>query len=235
MAKQKTTRKKPGPKPKARSAKSTTAKSKTAVKRKTVAKATAKKKTAAPKPRKTTIKKTAKKPLRKSVAKKAAPKARAQRAPKPAPKQTQSTPRNASPSNPTPPFNPMETMMKQAPFNYEQMAQEAANSSRENMEALAKSGSIFAKGMEDIMRASMSLAQNTAEKQAEFMKQAMATKSLNDFTQMQSMLAKQGYEDFVSNTTKISEMSVQTLTSAVEPLNTQINKAVQKASETMAA
>ena len=198
--------------------------------------------------KKTTKKKTVakKKPARK-VAKKATPvKAKKKAAPKrktaakrPAAKKTsvkKPAVAKARSWKPTTNINkPTEDMMAQGKAQYDQFAQEAANQGREGFEAFTKSMNIWAKGSEEIMRASMALAQNAAEKQAEFIKQAMASKSINDLADLQNKQAQKNYDELVAEATKISELSVKTLTECAEPLNAQINKAVQKASEAMAA
>lgn len=125
----------------------------------------------------------------------------------------------------------MEKIMNKSKTQMDQFANDAANSSRELSEAALKSASIFAKGMEEIMRTCMGLAQNAAEKHADFLKQAMGTKSLNELTEIQNKTAQKNYDEFVANATRLSELSVRTLTESAEPLNNQINKAVQKASQ----
>ena len=98
-----------------------------------------------------------------------------------------------------------------------------------------KSTSIFAKGCEELFRASIAMAQTTAEKNAEFMKQAMTTRSINDFSTMQNTASQKGYEEMMAEATKLSELSMKVMTDAAEPINEQMNKAVQKASKAMAA
>lgn len=129
----------------------------------------------------------------------------------------------------------MEDMMSKNKKQMDQFAQDAADMSRESIEAFVKSGTIFAKGFEDLMRTSVGLAQTAAEKQAQFAKEAMSTKSIHEFTETQTRIAQASYEDFVSTSTKISEMGVKLLTDACEPLNEQLNKTIQKTSEAMAA
>ena len=112
---------------------------------------------------------------------------------------------------------------------FDKFAQEAAGYSREGIEAFMKSGTIFAKGFEDIYRTSMTMAQDAAEKQAQFVKEAMAVKNLNEFTDVQNKIAQANFDDFMANATKISEMSTKLLTEASEPINKQVNKATKKA------
>ena len=130
--------------------------------------------------------------------------------------------------------NPMEDIMPKGSISYEKITEEATNASREGIEACMKSTSIFAKGCEEIFRAGIAMAQTTAEKNAEFMKQAMTTRSINDFTTMQNTTSQKGYEEMMAEATKLSELSMKVITDAAEPINEQVNKAVQKASKSMA-
>ncbi len=133
-------------------------------------------------------------------------------------------------TNPT-----METMMNQSTAQFDKMTQEAAVMGRENMDAFMKFGALFAKGFEELSRAAIAMTQSAAEKQAELAKTALSSKTINEFAETQSKMAQASFDDFVQNTTKISEMSVKLMTEAAEPLNAQMNKAMNKANKKMAA
>ncbi len=102
-------------------------------------------------------------------------------------------------------------------------------------EACTKSGAIFAKGLEDIVSTMVSLAQQSAEKQSAFFKEAMKCKNINDFAETQSKLAQSSFDDFMNGATKISEISVKMLSESVEPVSSQITQTVEKATQAMAA
>lgn len=121
--------------------------------------------------------------------------------------------------------------MTQNKAQMDRLTQDAANMGREGMEAFIRFGTIFAKGCEDIMRTSMSLAQNAAEKQTQLMKEAMSSKTLNEWTEAQNKIAQTNFDDFMAGTTKISEMSAKLLTECTEPLNEQMSRAMTKASK----
>jgi len=130
--------------------------------------------------------------------------------------------------------NPMEAFMTQGPFQFDQFTQEAANLNREGLDAFVKSGTIFAQGFEQIIRESMSFAQNSAEKQMQLFKEAISSKTINEFSDAQNKLAQVSFDDFMSNVTKISEISTKVLSEAVEPLNDQMAKSMQKATQAAA-
>ena len=125
----------------------------------------------------------------------------------------------------------METMMTKGKKQFEKLSQDANDFGRDGIEAFVKSSTIFAKGFEDLFRTSMALAQSSAEKQSQYIKEAMSSKTLNEFTEVQSKIAQANFDDFMASATKISEMSVKLLTEASEPLNAQATKTMQKASD----
>ncbi len=242
-AAKKTVKKKTAPK------KTTTTKAKKTVSKKTTAKKTTAKKTTAKKatPKKTAAKKTtvkkaatkksvAKKTPPKKVAKKKAPvkKAAPKKAAKTAPKSATKIAANTSIFNVQPQILEIVKMTK-APFQFDQLAQEATEAGREGFEAFVKSGTIFAKGFEDLIKTAANLSQDAAEKQAEFAKQLMSSKTLNEFAETQNKIAQANFDQFMSGATKLSEMSVKVLSEGSEPINAQLNKTMQKANKAMAA
>lgn len=133
-------------------------------------------------------------------------------------------------------FNPMmEKIMFQGKSQFDKLAQDASEISRENIEAVVKSTTIFAKGFEDILRVSMTLAQGAAERQGKFMKEALSSKTLNEFTEVQNKVAQVNFDEFVNGATKITELSMKIVTESLEPLNAQVNKGIKKATQKVAA
>lgn len=125
--------------------------------------------------------------------------------------------------------------MTQSTKQFEKLAQDAGDMGRNSVEAFIKSGTIFAKGFEDLFRESVSFAQSSAEKQSELMKKAMSAKTLNEWTDIQNKVAQQSFNEFMAGATKISEMSVKLLNEASEPINEQVAKTMKKASKAAAA
>lgn len=119
--------------------------------------------------------------------------------------------------------------MTQSTAQFDQFAEEAAKIGRENMDAIMKCGTLFAKGFEELSKTAMAMGQSAAEKQAELAQAALSSKTINELAETQSKMAQASFDDFMQNSTKISEMSVKLLTEASEPLNAQMNKAMQKA------
>lgn len=136
-------------------------------------------------------------------------------------------------------FNPsprkMENFVSQGKNQFDKLANEANNLGRDGFEAFNKSMSIFAKGCEEIVRASMAIAQSAAEKQTQLIKDAMTSKSINEWADVQNRIAQSNFDDCMAACTKISEMGARVLTQCAEPINNQLNKSMKKAGEAVAA
>ena len=213
-------------------------KTKTTKTKKAAAKTTAKKKAvkrSAPAKAAIASKSSVKKaPAKKVVAKKAAPKTAAKQAPTKAANTNYKAALSSTLFDVQPPIIEIFKLTK-TPFQFDQLAQEATEASREGFEAFVKSGTIFAKGFEDWMKVAANISQDVAEKQAEFAKQLMSSKTLNEFTETQNKIAQANFDQFMAGATKLSEMSVKVLSEGSEPINSQLNKTMQKANKAMAA
>lgn len=129
----------------------------------------------------------------------------------------------------------METLMQNTPFQFDKITQDASAMGQAQMEAAIKSSTTLFKGMEDIMKTCMEIAQEGAEKNAAAVQKIMACKTLNEYTEAQNKLAQENFDKFMTGATKISEMSVRVCTEAMEPMNDQINKSIKQAAKAAAA
>ncbi|PZQ46741.1 MAG: phasin family domain-containing protein [Micavibrio aeruginosavorus] len=136
-----------------------------------------------------------------------------------------------------PQFQPfkLETNMFKGNKQFEKIAQDAAVIGQDQVDALVKSSTIFAKGMEDILKTCMEIAQDAGEKSQSVAKTVMSCKTLNEFTDVQTRLAQSSFDDFMTNATTISEKAVKLCTEVFEPINDQMGKTIKKASDSMAA
>jgi len=133
------------------------------------------------------------------------------------------------------PTQAMETLMTKSKEHMEKISNEAANIGKESMDAWMKSGSIFMKGYEDMFKTYFGLAQKTAEKNGEALKTLLACKTVNEYAEVQNRLAQQGFDDFMTGATKISELGIKLASEGFAPINDQVGKAVKKASDAVAA
>lgn len=191
------------------------------------------KKTAAPaaKKAKTAVNKKAKPPKsapkkasnKKTVEKKTAKVVKKKQAPKSV-KQTVSKP-------PMTQINLKEMIMNMnSTKNFEKMSQDAANISKETMEACQKSASILAKNSQDCVTTYMAMMQSAAEKQNKLMKEMLGKKTINEMSETLQSASQESFNDMMENMSKLSEQSIKAVMDCYEPLNSQMNKVVKKAS-----
>ena len=130
-----------------------------------------------------------------------------------------------------PQFQPftLETNMFKGNNQFDKITQDAAAAGQAQVDALVKSTTIFTKGMEDIFKTCMEIAQEAGEKSQTVAKTIMSCKTINEFTDLQTKLAQASFDEFMTNATKISEKSVKLCTDAMEPINDQVGKAMRKA------
>jgi phasin family protein len=133
------------------------------------------------------------------------------------------------------PFTLETNMFKGNNKQIDQLTQDAAVMGQAQVDALVKSTTIFTKGMEDIMKTCMELAQEAGEKSQSIAKTMMSCKTINEFADVQTKLAQASFDEFMTNATKISEKSVKLCTEAMEPINDQMGKAMKKATDALAA
>ena len=101
-----------------------------------------------------------------------------------------------------------------------------ATLNKQNVEAAMKAGNIWTKSYEDLGKAYFGFAQDAAERGAEAAKAMMTAKTVQDVIDVQTDYAKQRFDHFVAEGTKLSEMSVKVATEAMEPLQKQFDSAV---------
>ena len=135
----------------------------------------------------------------------------------------------------TNPNKAMEKIMTQSKTQFDTLTKDATELSRDHVEACIQSSTIFAKGCEDMMRTMMSLAQGAAERRGKYVKEALNSKTLNEWTEVQNKIAQANFDELMSSATKMTEMSVKVLNDSVEPINAQVTKGIQKATKSMAA
>ncbi len=117
----------------------------------------------------------------------------------------------------------------------DQLIKNSTEFSSQYSDACTKSTSILMKGLENIVETATTLIQSSTEKQTKFVKQVMSSKDINEITDIQGKMFQENLDDLLSGLTKISEMSIKVLSDSSEPLNVELNKAVKKATSSLAA
>ncbi|MGB0573015.1 MAG: phasin family protein [Alphaproteobacteria bacterium] len=125
----------------------------------------------------------------------------------------------------------MDKAQKSALENMDQLS----DASRENAEVLVVSGNIFAKGFEIVGKEIAAYAERTIEANLAAAQQLGVVKNPQEFLDLQTQLAKAAYDDFVTESAKLQDLSVKVSNEAVQPLNERLNKVVENFSKSIAA
>ena len=107
--------------------------------------------------------------------------------------------------------------------------------SKDNYEALVKSGTIVAKAVEDLGKDWMSFTQSSVEQGVAAMQALFSAKTLREFVELQNDWAKKSFDAAVVETTKLSERSVKTANEAIEPIQARMNVTVERMFKPIAA
>lgn len=97
-----------------------------------------------------------------------------------------------------------------------------------NVEALVKSGQIWAAGVQDLSKTFAATAQAQMEEAMATVKALAGVKSLKDAVDLQSSLAKSSLEKAVAETTKLTEATVKLAEQTLAPLTARVTFAVEK-------
>ena len=104
-----------------------------------------------------------------------------------------------------------------------------------NYEAMNKSLGLFSKGFEEVSKAWAAFTQSSIDATVAYSKDAMAAKTVNELVDMNSTFSKAQLDAFVSESAKISEMTVKTTNEAIAPLKARVEKTVETFAKPMAA
>lgn len=94
--------------------------------------------------------------------------------------------------------------------------------SKDNADAVAKSGAAALKGFEEFTMASQALVARSAEKTDAAVKALMAVKTPAEFADLQTRLARESIETAIAEGRKFAELSQTVFAAALEPLNARI-------------
>ncbi len=97
-------------------------------------------------------------------------------------------------------------------------------SSKEGFEACVSSATVMSKGMQDIAAETAEFSTKSFEKNTAAIETLMAAKTFDKVIEAQQVIAKQAYEDFMGQMTKVGEMYKATATEAFKPVEVQLAK-----------
>lgn len=106
---------------------------------------------------------------------------------------------------------------------------------KNSMEAFVASGAILAKGLEALGREYFAFAEEAVEVNSKTAKALLTAKSLKEVVELQSGFARNAFDKSLSESGKLSEMSVRIATDAIEPVQKQFTVAVEAALKPLAA
>ena len=106
---------------------------------------------------------------------------------------------------------------------------------KENVDAVVKSSQALTKGVEELSRQVLGYAQQAIEMNVNATRALMGVKSLREFADVQNDLTKTGFDTFVQESTKLSEMAIKTTSEAFEPINSRATAVFETFSRARAA
>lgn len=107
--------------------------------------------------------------------------------------------------------------------------------SKEGFDACVNSATVMSKGMQDIATDSAEFSAKSFEKGTAAVETLMAAKTFDKVIEAQQSLAKQAYEDFMGQMTKVGEMYKVSATEAFKPVEAQMSKFATAATPKKAA
>lgn len=132
-------------------------------------------------------------------------------------------------------FNDANGRAKDAFAKSQKGVEELVEFSKGNLEAIAASGRIAAKGAEDIAKYSAEYGRATIEKANATAKQFAAVKSPTEFFQLQGDVAKQTLDAVVAEGSKFTESYLKLLGEVFQPIQNRYAVAVEKVKSSVAA
>jgi phasin family protein len=111
----------------------------------------------------------------------------------------------------------------------DERAEETAQQSSRNIEAIAECNTVLARGFQDISRVWVSLAQDRLQKNLDGFNALLRCRSLQDMIAVQSTLVRDNLEQMLGNGRRIAEMSVQVANEAAQKITAQAEENAKRA------
>ncbi len=106
-----------------------------------------------------------------------------------------------------------------------------ADAGRENMEAFVAATSIAAQGFGAVNQAWFELAKGALERNGAAAEAIFSAKNAADAVELQSEWARGAFDNYVSQSSKITEMAVKTANDAIAPVRARVDGVVEKFAE----
>lgn len=109
--------------------------------------------------------------------------------------------------------------------------EDAAQTGKDNIEALVKASQILAKAAEELNKAVSTFAQSSLEMNVQAGQALLGVKSIQDLVEVQQELARSSFDHFVAGSSKISDMAMKVANEALEPIQSRVNLTIEKISK----
>jgi len=126
-------------------------------------------------------------------------------------------------------LNVTKEQVEKASESFFKSYKEMSAMNKEGVDAFVKAGEVLTKGAERLGKAYFDFVQASAEASVETTRAMMALKTVKDFVDMQSDFARTSFDNFLSESTCLSEMSVKVANEAFDPLEAQFDTGFEKA------
>ncbi|HYD99899.1 MAG TPA: phasin family protein [Alphaproteobacteria bacterium] len=93
---------------------------------------------------------------------------------------------------------------------------------REGVDAFMQAGNVVAKGVEDLSRALTAYVQETLSLSVATGKAMLGATTLKELVDLQSSFAKSSFDHFMSNSTRLSELSMKVANEAMQPIGNRL-------------
>ena len=112
---------------------------------------------------------------------------------------------------------------------------EVASFGKENVDAYVLSGTLIAKGVESMGKELMSMAQSAVETNVATTKALFGAKTVREVIDLQTEFSRSAFDNFVAESAKLTEMSMNLANDAIEPIQARMNVTVEKLLKPVAA
>ena len=106
-----------------------------------------------------------------------------------------------------------------------------ADAGRENMEALVTATSIAAQGFGDVNQAWIAFAKGAFERNGAAAEAILSAKNASDAVELQADWARNAFDSYVSESSKITELVVKTANDTIVPIRAHVDGVVEKFAE----
>ncbi len=116
----------------------------------------------------------------------------------------------------------------QAQSNALHTYESAISSTKETLEAVVNSSQVFSRGLQELGKSLLGLAQLSVEEGIAVSKQMMAAKTLREVVDLQTMIVRSQLDRLLSEGSRLSDQSVQLVEDALTPLNKRVDTVVNE-------